>query len=147
MVAAAIGLLCLGRSDFNDIEAFRDDPFFQVPAGPAADSLEPTLRQRLNVLRNACGPILREESAMLLRKQARRPTPCHGQWVAWTWTFRPSTTATRRRRASPGPTRMDGYAPRSSPTWARRATRCIASCGRGNSIARAAHTHKIRRDP
>ena len=29
VVAAAIGLLCLGKSDFNDIEAFRTDEFFR----------------------------------------------------------------------------------------------------------------------
>ena len=30
-------------------------------------------------MRDLCGPILREESALLVRKQARTPTPCHGE--------------------------------------------------------------------
>jgi hypothetical protein len=33
VVAAAVGLLCLGKSDFNDIKAFRDDPFFRLSLG------------------------------------------------------------------------------------------------------------------
>src|SRR3990172_8214576 len=82
VVAAAIGLLCLGKSDFTDIEAFREDKFFRLSLGLRQIPSEPTLRQRLDAMRDACGPILREESALLLRKYARRPTACHGQWVA-----------------------------------------------------------------
>ena len=82
VVSAAIGLLCLGKSDFNDIEAFREDEFFRQALGLRQIPSEPTLRQRLDAMHDACGPILREESALLLRKHARKPTPCHGQWVA-----------------------------------------------------------------
>ena len=82
VVAATIGLLCLGRSDFNDIEMFRNDQFFRQSWGLRQIPSEPTLRQRLDAMRDLCGPILREESALLLRKRARKPTPCHGEWVA-----------------------------------------------------------------
>ena len=55
VVAAAIGLLCLGKSDFNDIEAFRQDPFFRLSLGLRQIPSEPTLRQRLDGLRDLCG--------------------------------------------------------------------------------------------
>ena len=79
VVAATIGLLCLGKSDFTDVEAFRDDPFFRLSLGLRQIPSEPTLRQRLDAMRDGCGAILREESALLVRKHARRPTPCHGK--------------------------------------------------------------------
>ena len=82
VLVAAIGLLCLGKSDFSDIEALREDEFFRLSLGLRQIPAEPTLRQRLDAMRDACGPILREESALLLRKHARKLTPCHGQWVA-----------------------------------------------------------------
>jgi hypothetical protein len=47
VVAAAIGLLCLGKADFNDIEAFRGDEFFRRALGLRQIPSEPTLRQRL----------------------------------------------------------------------------------------------------
>src|SRR3972149_7142703 len=46
VVAAAIGLLCLGKSDFNDIEAFRDDEFFRRSLGLRPSSPGPTPRRR-----------------------------------------------------------------------------------------------------
>jgi hypothetical protein len=82
VVAAVIGLLCLGKSDFNDIEAFRDDGFFRRALGLRQIPSEPTLRQRLDAMRDACGAILREESARLVRRHARTLTPCHGDRVA-----------------------------------------------------------------
>lgn len=82
VVTAAIGLLCLGKSDFNDIEGFRDDEFFRRALGLRQIPSEPTLRQRLDAMRDACGPILREESARLVRRHAPKLTPCHGDWVA-----------------------------------------------------------------
>jgi len=112
VVAATIGLLCLGKADFNDIEAFRDDPFFRLSLGLRQIPSEPTLRQRLDALGDACGPILREESALLLRKHARRPTPCHGQWVALDVDVSPfDNSGTKKEGVSWTYKEVDGYAP------------------------------------
>jgi hypothetical protein len=112
VVAAAIGLLCLGKSDFTDIEAFRDDPFFRLSLGLRQVPSEPTLRQRLDAMRDACGPILREESAMLLRQHARRPTPCHGEWVALDVDVSPfDNSGTKKEGVSWTYKEVDGYAP------------------------------------
>jgi len=112
VVAAAIGLLCLGKSDFNDIEAFREDEFFRQSLGLRQIPSEPTLRQRLDAMRDACGPILREESALLVRKYARKPTPCHGQWVALDVDVSPfDNSNTKKEGVSWTYKKVDGYAP------------------------------------
>lgn len=112
VAAAAIGLLCLGKSDFNDIEAFRDDPFFRLALGLRKIPSEATLRQRLDAMRDACGPIIREESAMLLRKFARRPTPCHGEWVALDVDVSPfDNSNTKKEGVSWTYKEVAGYAP------------------------------------
>jgi hypothetical protein len=112
VVAAAIGLLCLGKSDFNDIDAFREDEFFRQALGLHQIPSEPTLRQRLDAMRDACGPILREESALLLRKHARKLTPCHGQWVALDVDVSPfDNSNTKKEGVSWTYKKVDGYAP------------------------------------
>jgi hypothetical protein len=112
VLAATIGLLCLGKSDFTDIEAFRDDPFFRLSLGLRQIPSEPTLRQRLDALRDACGPIVREESALLVRKLARKVTPCHGQWVALDVDVSPfDNSGTKKEGVSWTYKEVDGYAP------------------------------------
>jgi hypothetical protein len=112
VVAATIGLLCLGKSDFNDIEAFRDDPFFRLSLGLRQIPSEATLRQRLDAMRDACGAILREESAMLVRKLARKPTPCHGEWVALDVDVSPfDNSNTKKEGVSWTYKEVAGYAP------------------------------------
>jgi hypothetical protein len=49
VVTAAIGLLCLGKSDSTDIEAFRSDECFRRALGLSKVPSEETLRQRLLV--------------------------------------------------------------------------------------------------
>jgi hypothetical protein len=112
VVAAAIGLLCLGKSDFADIEAFRDDEFFRMSLGLRQTPSEPTLRQRLDAMRDACAAILREESALLLRKHARKITPCHGAWVALDVDVSPfDNSGTKKEGVSWTYKEVDGYAP------------------------------------
>ena len=43
-----IGLLCQGKSDFDNIESFRDDAFFQLALDIQRVPSSPSLRQRLN---------------------------------------------------------------------------------------------------
>ena len=112
VIAAAIGLLCLGKSDFNDIEAFRTDEFFRQSLGLRQIPSEPTLRQRLDAMRDLCGPILREESAFLVRKYVRKPTPFHGQWVALDVDVSPfDNSNTKKEGVSWTYKKVDGFAP------------------------------------
>jgi hypothetical protein len=112
VVTAAVGLLCLGKSDFNDIEAFRGDDFFRRALGLRQIPSEPTLRQRLDAMRDACGAILREESALLVRKHAGKLTPCHGEWVALDVDVSPfDNSGTKKEGVSWTYKKVDGYAP------------------------------------
>jgi len=81
VATAMIGLMCLGKPDFDAIEPFRDDPFFtqslclqSVPSGP-------TLRQRLDGANGAFNDIIREESARAVSQLAQPVTPCHENLV------------------------------------------------------------------
>lgn len=112
VVQAAIGLLCLGKSDFNDIEPFRGDEFFRRALGLRAVPSEPTLRQRLDAMQDACGPLLREESAWMVRKHAPRLTPCHGRWIALDVDVSPfDNSGTKKEGVSWTYKKVDGYAP------------------------------------
>ena len=65
-----IGLLCMGKPDYDAIEEFRDIPFFGHSLGIGHCPASPTLRQRLDVVNGAFDPIVKEESAKLIRKTA-----------------------------------------------------------------------------
>ena len=65
-----IGLLCLGKPDFEAIEAFREDEFFRRALGLKKIPSEGTLRQRLDELEHRCDAILREESAAMVDRHA-----------------------------------------------------------------------------
>ncbi len=43
-----IGLLCMGKPDYDAIEAFREVPFFRYSLGIDQCPASPTLRQRVN---------------------------------------------------------------------------------------------------
>ncbi|HRR42724.1 MAG TPA: IS1380 family transposase, partial [Syntrophales bacterium] len=47
IVKSLLGLLCLGKPDYDAIEAFRGVPFFEYSLGIGQCPSSPTLRQRL----------------------------------------------------------------------------------------------------
>ena len=57
VATAMIGLICLGKPDFDAIETFRDDPFFLQSLGLDSVPSSPTLRQRLDSARGAFNDI------------------------------------------------------------------------------------------
>jgi hypothetical protein len=71
VMGSYIGLLCQGKSDFDQIEPFREDPFFALSLGLKTIPSSPTLRQRMDQSDKSdlpwC-PVLLEESADLLSK-------------------------------------------------------------------------------
>lgn len=71
IVKAMIGLLCLGKPDFDAIELFRGVDFFDQSLGLSHCPASPTLRQRLNLVDGTFDPIIREESAQLIRRTAK----------------------------------------------------------------------------
>ena len=78
LITTMIGLISLGKPDFEAVEPFRDDPLFREALGLRAVPSSSRLRQRLDQVQGRFDRILREESARL----APKVTPCQGELVA-----------------------------------------------------------------
>jgi hypothetical protein len=74
VVYAMIGLLCLGKPDYDAIEPLRVDTFFAQMMGIERCPSSSTLRQRLDVVGSAFDTILKEESARLVSHMAPKIT-------------------------------------------------------------------------
>ena len=70
IVFSMIGLQCIGKSDYDAIEPFRETPFFAQSLGIDRCPSSSALRQRLDVVEDAFDGIIKEESAMLIRNTA-----------------------------------------------------------------------------
>ena len=70
IVKSMTGLLCMGKPDYEAIEPFREVPFFRCSLGIEQCPSSSTLRQRLDVVKGAFDSIVKEESALLIRKTA-----------------------------------------------------------------------------
>jgi hypothetical protein len=81
VLVSMIGLLCLGKSDYADIEAFRHETFFAKSLSLRRLPSEETLRQRLDQLGTAPVAVLHEESADMIRRHAPPLVACHRQYV------------------------------------------------------------------
>ena len=77
VLLSMIGLLCLGKSDYAAIAAFRGESFFARSLGLTRLPSEETLRQRLDQLGTVPLPILHEETAAMLGDTAPALRPCH----------------------------------------------------------------------
>ncbi len=71
VVAAMIGLLTIGQSNYDDIEQFREDPFFAKSLGLSRIPASPTMRQRFDEAGTQFNLILKEESVKLLERMAK----------------------------------------------------------------------------
>ncbi|MFC1525470.1 IS1380 family transposase [Candidatus Latescibacterota bacterium] len=119
VATAMVGLLCLGKPDFEAIEAFRDDPFFGYALGLHTVPSAATVPQRLNQLRDLCGAVIREESADLIARHAPTVSPCWqvddgrcGDWVALDLDVSPfDNSNTKKEGVSRTYKKVDGYAP------------------------------------
>ena len=76
-----IGLICVGKPDFDAIEPFRADPLFSTALGMKVVPSSPTLRQRLDSAKGAFDGILLEESAKMVRSFAPALTPSEGELI------------------------------------------------------------------
>ena len=70
IVKSMIGLLCMGRPDYEAIEQFREVPFFRHSLGIDQCPASSTLRQRLDEVKGAFDQIVKEESARLIHNTA-----------------------------------------------------------------------------
>ena len=112
VATAMIGLICLGKPDFDAIEAFRDDPFFLRSLDLDSVPSSPTLRQRLDSARGAFNDIILKESARVVGRLATEITPCHGDLVAVDIDVSPlDNSKTKKEGVSWTYKKFDGYAP------------------------------------
>jgi hypothetical protein len=112
VLTAMLGLLCLGKPDFQAVEAFRDDEFFRLALGLKNVPSEGTLRQRLDELGDRCEAMLREEAAAMIARHAPSITPCHEDWVALDIDVSPfDNSGTKKEGVSWTYKNVDGYAP------------------------------------
>ena len=109
---AMIGLICLGKPDFDAIEVFRDDPFFLQSLGLDTVPSSPTLRQRMDSARGAFNEIIRKASVRLVGQLAPAITPCHRDLVALDIDVSPfDNSDTKKEGVSWTYKKVDGYAP------------------------------------
>jgi hypothetical protein len=124
-VLSMIGLLCMGKSDFEAINAFEaeSDEFFRMALGLGRVPSEPTLRQRLDALgahdaatttstEARVRTVLLEESAEMVRRHAPKLTACFKDWIPLDSDVSPfDNSHTRKEHVSYTYKGMDGYAP------------------------------------
>jgi hypothetical protein len=71
IVTAMIGLLTIGKCNYDDIEPFREDPFFKKNLNLTHVPASLTIRQRLDDAGSSFNSILKEESVHLLQTLGR----------------------------------------------------------------------------
>jgi hypothetical protein len=115
IVYAMIGLLCIGKPNYDAIELFRSDPFFSRSLGMERCPSAPTLRQRLDMVRESLDTIIKEESAKLIQRTAPGITSVlssSGEYVALDIDVSPyDNSKTRKEGVSRTYKGYDGYAP------------------------------------
>ena len=112
VLLSMIGLLCLGKSDYADIEAYRQEEFFRRALGLKKLPSEETLRQRMDQLGTTPIATLHEESARMIARHAPVLTPCHGEWIPLDIDVSPfDNSGTKKEGVAWTYKRLDGYAP------------------------------------
>lgn len=112
IATAMIGLICLGKPDFDAIENFRDDTFFLQSLELSSVPSSPTLRQRLDSAQGAWCDIILKESACMIGQLASAITPCHNNMVAVDIDVSPfDNSKTKKEGVSWTYKKFDGYAP------------------------------------
>jgi len=107
-----IGLLCHGKSAYEDIEEFRDDDFFHTALGIETVPSCSTMRQRMDYSKEQFHHIVAEETIHLL--QACNPviTPLSIGLVALDQDVSPfDNSQTKKEEVSLTYKRFDGYSP------------------------------------
>lgn len=117
VAVAYLGLLCQGKSDFDCIEPFRKDSFFEMALGLERTPSSPTLRQRLDMAAKnfIWRQIILEESLNLIKNAGGPITPItvqKKQYVPLDIDVSPfDNSKTKKEGVSRTYKGFDGYAP------------------------------------
>ena len=113
IIASYLGLLCQGKSDFDHIEPFRQDPFFSQSLMITTVPSSSTLRQRLDMgAKTGWAKMVMEQSVALLGSLQAKITPCLGDLVPLDIDVSPfDNSGTKKEGVSCTYKKVDGYAP------------------------------------
>ena len=117
IAVAYLGLLCQGKSDFDSIEPFREEPFFAMALGLEQTPSSPTLRQRLDTAAKnfKWRQVILEESVNLIKNAGAPITPItlkNKQYVPLDIDVSPfDNSKTKKEGVSRTYKGFDGYAP------------------------------------
>ncbi len=112
VLLSMIGLLCLGKSDYADIETYREEEFFRRALGLKKVPSEETLRQRMDQLGTTPVAMLHEQSARMIARHAPALTAAHGDWVPLDIDVSPfDNSGTKKEGVGWTYKKLDGYAP------------------------------------
>lgn len=112
IIRSYLGLLCQGKNDFEYIEEFRDDPFFQNVLDIEKVPSSSRLRQRLDLAPEVFKTIVKEESAKLLNLMNVKLTPCTHEFIPLDVDVSPfDNSDTKKEGVSYTYKKFDGYAP------------------------------------
>lgn len=110
---AYIGLLCQGKSDFDDVREMLEDPEFytyalNIKKIPSSE----TLRQRLDMAGNRFRGVILEENIKMLKGAKVDFTPCYKDWIPLDIDVSPfDNSNTKKEGVSFTYKGFDGYAP------------------------------------
>lgn len=113
IATSMVGLLSMAKTDFDDIEPFRDDQFFakalDLRKNIAPSS--PTLRQRLNAASDKWDKAVLKANTMLLKNHAKI-TPCPEGFVRLDFDVSPmDNSGSKKEGVSMTYKMVDGFAP------------------------------------
>ena len=112
VLRAYIGLLCLGKSDFEAVSNVREDRFFAEALGIATVPSEVTLRQRFDDRAEAFLPLVTEGAVGFLRELGVKPTALETGHVPLDADVTPlDNSGTRKEGVSRTYKGDDGFAP------------------------------------
>ena len=111
VVKSMVGLLSLGKSDFEAIEPFREDRFFKESLGLSKIPGSVWLRQRLNVKGAAIRDLADELTLRLLERTEAPITPHKGFVCVDIDTFVMDNSGTQKEAVSRTYQGIDGYTP------------------------------------
>lgn len=111
IVKSVVGLLSLGKSDFEAIEPFRKDRFFKESLGLSKVPGSVWMRQRLNDKADAIRDLADELSLRLLERTDAPITPHKGYICCDIDTFAMDNSGTKKEEVSRTYRGFDGYTP------------------------------------
>jgi hypothetical protein len=82
ILSSDVALLCLGKSDFETITGFREDPYFREASGLDSVPSEGILRQRMDAHAAAYQGVVEAPASAFLRRSGARITPLDTSLVA-----------------------------------------------------------------